>query len=140
MVPKTGLDYYAVEVLDVVLVTIYYLVFGFAASLGINHVIEIFDEDAGKYSQFSTLRLGLEIAAHAIVLAIVFYFLRSVVRLIPFPFDGIRNYDHSSLYEIDGGIVLVIVILFFQRQLIEKVGIFQNRLRELLGYGDVPDE
>lgn len=135
-----GPGYIAVEILDVVLVTIYYLIFGFAASLAINHVIEVFDEDAGKYSQFSTLRLGVEIAAHAIVLAVVFYFLRNFIRLIPFPCDGMRNYNHSSLYEIDGGIVLVIVILFFQRQLIEKVGIFQNRLREMLGYGDVPDE
>ncbi len=136
----SGFTYYAVEVFDVVLVTIYYLVFGFAASLAINHVIEIFDEDAGKYQKFSTLRLGTEIAAHSVVLAIVFYFLRNFIRLIPFPYDGLRNYNHSSLYEVDGGIVLVIVILFFQRQLIEKVGVFQNRLRELLGYGDVPDE
>jgi len=135
-----GLSYYAVEVFDVVLVTIYYLVFGFTASLAINHVIEVFDEDAGKYQKFSTLRLGVEIAAHAIVLAVVFYFLRNLIRLIPFPYDGLRNYDHSSLYEIDGGIVLVIVILFFQRQLIEKVGVFQNRMRELLGFNDVPDE
>ena len=134
------LGYYAVEILDVVLVTIYYLVFGFAASLGINRVIEIFDEDAGKYQKFSTLRLGVEITLHAIVLAVIFYFLRNVVRLIPFPFDGTRNYNHSSLYEIDGGIVLVIVILFFPRQLIEKVGILQNRLRELLGLNDVSDE
>ena len=138
--PASGLGYYAVELLDVVLVTIYYLVLGFAASLGINRVIEIFDEDAGEYSKFSTLRLGVEITLHAIVLAIVFYFLRKFIRLIPFPFDGARNYNHSSLYEIDGGIVLVIVILFFQRQLIEKVGIFQNRLRELLGLNDVSDE
>ena len=136
----SGPGYIAVEILDVVLVTIYYLVFGFAASIAINHVIEIFDEDAGKYQQFSTLRLGGEIAAHAVVLAIVFYALRKIVRYIPFPCDGMRSYNPSSLYEIDGGIVLVIVILFFQRQLIEKVGVFQNRLRELLGYGDVPDE
>ena len=111
--------------------------FGFAASLAINHVIEIFDEDA-DLTVLSTLRLGVEIAAHSIVLAIMFYFLRDFIRLIPFPYDGMRNYNHASLYE--GGIVLVIVILFFQRKLIEKVGIFQNRLRELLGYNDVSDE
>ena len=127
MPTPAGLNYYALEVVDVVFVTIYYLVFGFTASLLINRVIEIFDEDAGKYEKFSTLRLGIEITVHGIVLAVVFYFLRNFIRLIPFPWDGIRNYDHSSLYEIDGGIVLVIVILFFQRQLIEKVGIFQNR-------------
>jgi hypothetical protein len=76
---------------------------------------------------------------HVLVLALVFYFLRLLIRRIPFPWDGRRGYDHNALYEIDGGIVLVVVILFFQRRLIEKVGIFQNKVREFLGYDDVPD-
>ena len=125
---------------DVILVTLYYLVFGFLASLLVNHVLEIFDEDMDKYETFSTWRLGVEVGAHVIILAVVFYLLRLLIRRIPFPWDGRRGYDHSTLYEIDGGIVLVVVILFFQRRLIEKVGIFQNRIREALGYNDVPDQ
>lgn len=127
------------ETVDVLLVTLYYLVFGFAASLGVNHVLEVLDEEEGKYEKFSTARLGFEITLHVLILALVFYLLRIFIRAIPFPWDGRRGYDHSSLYEIDGGIVLVVVILFFQRRLIEKVGVFQNRLREALSYGDVPD-
>jgi hypothetical protein len=125
---------------DVILVTVYYLVFGFLASLVVNHVIELFDEDMDKYQSFPTWRLGLEVGAHVVVLSVVFYLLRLLIRHIPFPWDGRRGYDHSALYEIDGGIVLVVVILFFQRRLVEKVGIFQNRIREALGYNDVPDQ
>jgi hypothetical protein len=127
------------ESTDVVLVTVYYLVFGFLASLAINHVLEVLDDQESKDENRSTARLGLEIMIHVLVLALVFYFLRVLIRAIPFPWDGRRGYDHSSLYEIDGGIVLVVVILFFQRRLIEKVGTFQNRVRELLGYDDVAD-
>jgi hypothetical protein len=127
------------EATDVLLVTVYYLIFGFLLSLAINHVLEILDKEETKYETYSTFRLGLEIALHVCVLALMFYFLRLLIRTIPFPWDGRRGYDHSSLYEIDGGIVLVIVILFFQRQLIEKVGVFQNRVREALGYDDVAD-
>jgi hypothetical protein len=133
------LRYLLVESSDVVLVTFYYLVFGFLVSLAINHVLELFDEDESKYSQFSTTRLGFDITLHVLILALAFYFLRILIRNIPFPWDGRRGYNHSSLYEIDGGIVLVVVILFFQRRLIEKVGVFQNRIREALGYNDVPD-
>ena len=125
---------------DVILVTVYYLVFGFMASLAVNHLIELFDEDIDKYQSFPTWRLGLEVGAHVVVLSVVFYLLRLLIRRIPFPWDGRRGYDHSALYEIDGGIVLVVVILFFQRRLVEKVGIFQNRIREALGYNDVPDQ
>ena len=127
------------ESTDVVLVTVYYLVFGFAASLAINHVLEVLDDQESKDENRSTARLGLEITAHVLVLALVFYFLRVLIRAIPFPWDGRRGYDHSALYEIDGGIVLVVVILFFQRRLIEKVATFQNRVREILGYDDVAD-
>jgi hypothetical protein len=99
----------------------------------------VLDDQENKDEARSTLRLGIEITAHVIILALVFYFLRVLIRAIPFPWDGRRGYNHSALYEIDGGIVLVVVILFFQRRLIEKVGTFQNRVRELLGYDDVPD-
>jgi len=127
------------ETTDVVLVSVYYLVFGFIASLGVNHVLEMLDKAEEKYEKYSTARLGFEIGLHVLVLAVIFYFLRVLIRHIPFPWDGQRGYNHSALYEIDGGIVLVVVILFFQRRLIEKVGAFQNRVREALGYGDVPD-
>jgi hypothetical protein len=131
---------FLLESADVILVSVYYLVFGFLASLLVNHFLEVFDEDSDKYQTFSTWRLGLEVGAHVVLLAIVFYLLRVFIRRIPFPWDGRRGYDHSALYEIDGGIVLVVVILFFQRRLIEKVGVFQNRIREALGYNDVPDQ
>lgn len=132
-------DHILLEATDVLLVTIYYLIFGFITSLALNHLLEILDAQETKYENFSTARLGLEITLHVCVLALVFYFLRVLIRAIPFPWDGRRGYDHSALYEIDGGIVLVIVILFFQRQLIEKVGVFQNRLRAALGYEAVAD-
>ncbi len=131
--------HFALESVDVLLVTVYYLVFGFLASLAINHILEVLDAAEDKYEKRSTALLGLEITVHVLVLALVFYLLRIVIRNIPFPWDGQRGYNHSALYEIDGGIVLVVVILFFQRRLIEKVGVFQNRVRGALGYNSVPD-
>lgn len=131
--------HFAIESFDVLLVTVYYLVFGFLASLAVNHILEKIDIAEDKFEQRSTALLGLEITVHVLVLAFVFYFLRVLIRAIPFPWDGARGYNHSALYEIDGGIVLVVVILFFQRRLIERVGVFQNKVRAALGYGAVAD-
>jgi hypothetical protein len=133
------MPHYLLEATDVLLVTFYYLVFGFLASLAINHVLEVLDTRESKDEERSTILLGVEITAHVLVLALIFYFLRVLIRGIPFPWDGRRGYNHAALYEIDGGIVLIVVILFFQRRLIEKVGVFQNKVREYLGYDDVPD-
>lgn len=131
------LRYHGIELLDVGAVTIYYLIFGFAASLALDHLLNNISDKEEKYESYSTARLGIEITIHIVLLSLVFYGLRLFIRKIPFPFDGRANYNHSALYEIDGGVVLVFVILFFQRQLIEKVGVFQNRIREALGLRDV---
>jgi hypothetical protein len=128
-----------IESVDVVLVTLYYLIFGFIASLLVDRVLTTLDAAEDASETRSTFRLGADITLHTLVLAMVFYFLRQLIRAIPFPWDGNRGYDHSTLYEIDGGIVLIVVILFFQRRLIEKVGAFQNRVREFLGYAGVAD-
>ena len=125
---------YLLETADVLLVTVYYLVFGFLISLLVNRVLDYFDDN--QYNERSTLRLGVEIFAHILFLSVVFYFLRNFIKILPSPW----RFNNTSLYEIDGGIVLVFVILFFQRLLIEKVGVFQNRLRQDLGFSVVADE
>jgi hypothetical protein len=125
-------------VTDLTFVTMYYLVIGFVVSLVLNHVIEILD--TRNYKDLPTWQLGLEIAAHTLVLSIAFYVIRNVVRRIPYPFDGAGGYQHQMLYELDGGIVFSFLILFFQRNLIEKISIFQNRVRTALGYTEVVAE
>ncbi len=125
-------------VTDLTFVTAYYLVIGFIVSLVLNHVIEILD--TRNYKDLPTWQLGLEITAHTLVLSIAFYIIRNIVRRIPYPFDGAGGYKHELLYELDGGIVFSFLILFFQRNLIEKISIFQNRIRTMLGYTAVVAE
>jgi hypothetical protein len=117
---------------DLTFVTTYYLVIGFVVSLLLNHLIELLD--TRNFKDLPTWQLGLEIAAHTVVLSIAFYVIRNVVRRIPYPFDGTGGYQHELLYEIDGGIVFSFLVLFFQRNLTEKISIFQNRVRNALGY------
>jgi len=125
-------------VTDLTFVTAYYLVIGFIVSLLLNHVIEVLD--TRSYKNMPTWQLGLEIATHTVVLSIAFYIIRNIVRRIPYPFDGAGGYQHQMLYELDGGIVFSFLILFFQRNLIEKISIFQNRVRTALGYTTVVAE
>ncbi len=125
-------------VTDLTFVTMYYLTIGFVVSLLLNHVLEVLD--TRNYKEMPTWQLGAEIAAHTVVLSIAFYVIRNIVRRIPYPFDGAGGYQHELLYELDGGIVFSFLILFFQRNLIEKISIFQNHVRNALGYTAVVAE
>jgi len=123
---------------DLTFVTTYYLVIGFVVSLLLNHIIETLD--TRNFKDLPTWQLGLEITAHTLVLSIAFYMIRNIVRCIPYPFEGAAGYKHELLYELDGGIVFSFLVLFFQRNLIEKISIFQNRVRTAIGYTAVVAE
>jgi len=42
--------------------------------------------------------------------------------------DGVAGFQHTRLKELDGGEVMALVLILFQRNLIDKVFYFVNRL------------
>jgi len=54
--------------------------------------------------------------------------LRNLVNLIPFPLNGVAGFDHSRLKELEGGEVLAVVLILFQRNLVDKVTYFVNKV------------
>lgn len=55
------------------------------------------------------------------LLCLVGYYSRSLVRKVPFIFDGVFGYDHSRLKEIQGGVVIAYAIFAMQEGLDERV-------------------
>jgi hypothetical protein len=64
-------------------------------------------------------------------LGIIAYVLRNLVKLIPFPLDGVAGFHHERLKELDGGEVMALVLILFQRNLIDKVLYFVKRVLEI---------
>jgi hypothetical protein len=116
----------AVKILDIGLVTIYFFVLGLAAAKGFDAVMGEFHED--NFKDVPIWRLFLEIIAQLFALGIIAYVLRNLVRLIPFPLDGVAGFHHQRLKELDGGEVMALVLILFQRNLIDKVLYFVKRV------------
>jgi len=116
----------AVKLLDIGLVTIYFFVLGLAAAKAFDAVMGDFNED--NFKDVPLWRLFLEIVAQLFALGIIAYILRNLVRLIPFPLDGVAGFHHQRLKELDGGEVMALVLILFQRNLIDKVLYFVKRV------------
>lgn len=72
------------------------------------------------YEHKSTVSLVLEICIHVILLGILAYLVRIIVKNIPFPLEGLYGYSHLRLKETDGG-VFYALILMFQYHMQEKI-------------------
>ena len=119
----------AVKLLDIGLVTIYFFVLGLAAAKGFDAIMGEFKEE--NFDKVPIWRLFLEIVTQLFALGIIAYILRNLVKLIPFPLDGVAGFHHNRLKELDGGEVMALVLILFQRNLIDKVLYFVKRVLEI---------
>ncbi len=122
-------EFLLAKVLDIGLVTVYYFFFGILIALGIDRVLGKFKEE--NYKDVNTLRLAGEICIHLFALGILAYALRNLIGFIPFPLEGFGGFHHKQLKEIDGGIIISFVLIFFQSNLNDKIAYFNNRMRSL---------
>ena len=124
-----------VKLLDIGLVTVYFFVLGLAAAKAFDGVMGDFDEE--NYQKISMLQLFVEIVLQLFALGVISYVLRYIVRLIPFPLDGVAGFHHNRLKELDGGEVMALVLILFQHNLINKVLYFVKRVLNIKVPGKV---
>jgi hypothetical protein len=114
------------KLLDIGLVTVYYFFIGFVLSALIDDQLGDFSDE--NYEKTSTLWIVLEIVTHLFALGIVSYVIRNVIERIPYPLEGYGGFHHIRLKEIQGGIVLSFVLLFFQKNLNDKILYLKKRV------------
>ena len=123
-VPFTA-TFLAVKLLDIGLVTTYYFVIGVLFAKLFDKFYGTFDSE--DYKHVGNARLLGEILLHLFILGIVAYALRNIVELIPFPLEGVAGFRHERLKELEGGHILAIVLILFQKNLMSKVKFFVER-------------
>ena len=114
------------KLLDIGLVTVYYFFIGFVLSALIDDALGEFNTD--NYKNTSTLWIVLEIIVHLFSLGILSYVMRNLIERIPYPLEGYGGFHHIRLKEIQGGIVLSFVLLFFQKNLNDKILYLKKRV------------
>jgi len=123
-VPFTA-TFLGVKLLDIGLTTTYFFVIGILAAKGFDTLFG--DLDHEEYRTRSLWLLFIEIVLHLFLLGVVAYALRNIIELIPYPLHGVAGYDHFRLKELEGGEVMALVLILFQKNLHAKVLYFVNR-------------
>jgi hypothetical protein len=112
----------AIKLLDIGYVTFLYFMFGLVFAKGFDLLYGDFDKQ--KYKNQPKWKLFLEIILHVFTIGVTAYILRNLIELIPFPLDGVAGFRHSRLKELEGGHILTVVLILFQKNLEEKVKYF----------------
>lgn len=104
-----------IKVFDISLLGNYYFFMAVIISYLINKLFEKYEKE--KYKKKSTLLIFTEIFLRVSLLVISVYFIRNIINIIPFPFDGYEGYDHHRVKERNGVVILAFAILIFQSDL-----------------------
>ena len=119
----------AVKLFDIGYVTFLFFTFGLVFAKGFDLLYGKFKKD--KYKKESKWKLLFEIVVHVFAIGVVAYILRNVVELIPFPLEGVAGFRHSLLKELEGGHIMTVVLILFQKNLEEKVKYFGESVLEI---------
>lgn len=93
--------FYTVKVLSIFLLSVVYFIVGSLLSLLLNESLP--EENVRKWS---TPRLIATLAMVFGMIGVVFYFLRNLIKRMPFFLDGYYGFQYSMLREASGGIIV----------------------------------
>lgn len=116
------------KVLDLGLISFYYIVFALIFSVILNYLTRIYDKTMGvPPEQKSTGRLVFEVTANIFFVAVAFWVIRNIVERIPFPFDGLGGFQHSRLNRSSTDVIATLTLILFQTELRQKINMLNER-------------
>ena len=99
------------SVLDGTLVSIYFVLFGLLYIKFINVISPMKDDLKKKFVKENRAIIFLEVCYSLATIAIAYSIIHSVVKKIPFPFDGLYGYNHVDS-EVKGAEIITTFILY----------------------------
>jgi hypothetical protein len=124
------------KILDIGLVTVYYFLAASLTSLLLDSALGPFKAPHLKSDKTADLyeiaQLCFEVILQFFFIGVLIYAMRNVVEHIPFPLEGVGGFQHSRLKEIDEAFVFIVVFMFYQKHLENKLYFLRDQLALLL--------
>jgi hypothetical protein len=120
------------ELLESIQFGLAYLVIGFGVGVGLDYSFPYYDE------KISTKALFLEVALQCLLLIILTFYLRKLVKIMPFLFvidftgTGKTSYKPYQAEEYGGEVIIALVFLGAQFNLIKKLDLLSRRFYKWL--------
>jgi hypothetical protein len=123
----------AIKLTDIAFITIIYFVLGMLGASLVDSILGDFDEEHAKKTPI--WQTWLELFLQMSLLGICIYIARNVIRIIPFPLNGLYGFDHFRMKELDSEFIFAFPFIFFQNHFTKKLQHLYNRLRDQGTYG-----
>lgn len=117
-----------IKLIDIAWITLVYFILAAVAGLGFEKYYGSFDSK--KYDTYSDFQLILDTAWHIALVGIVCYIARNTVPLIPFPFEGVRGFQHARVKEVANATVFTVIVVAFQPHLQDKIKYTSKRIKQ----------
>jgi hypothetical protein len=115
------------KILDIMYLNFIFTFYGLCCAYIIDYMYKKFNMDFNhdKYSKKSTYLIYIEIVTNIWINSIIVYIMRNILEHIPFPLDGMYNFEHKKVGELKNGISFSFFFIIFQIN-------FNNKLRFLI--------
>ena len=121
-----NLGFRFVKMIDISIITVIYFAVGFLAAKAIDKITEPFDKK--KEQQVTIWETCINLVFYLITTAIIVYILRNLIELIPSPLEGLYNFQHLRVKELRSAQMLTFSILYYQKNLQDKLKYLYNKL------------
>lgn len=129
-------EFLAAKTTDIALSSLYYFLFALTASMALNFLTEFYDSYTVKNNKKSLTRLSFEVFFNIFFIVFMFWVIRNVVEVIPFPLEGYGGYAHAKLSLPTILILTSVTMVFFQTTLMDKVRQLNERMFAALRISD----
>jgi len=125
----------SIKIMDIAFICVIASIFSYIFSLGFNNIFS-FNKD-NYIKSCGKAKLGGMLLLEFALLGISFYIIRVIVRLVPFPLDGVKGwnappdfkgYDHCKLKEYNSPFVISLVMLLMLQDILKQKILFFTRL------------
>ena len=114
-------SFLAIKLIAIVYFSLFYFIIGFTSSLGLNKLVSKEEDKEKTEKEPSMIRLFLECILIFSVVSLIFYFLRKIIKHIPYPLEGFFGFQTKRLKELNGVALLAPIFMTYQVNFVGKL-------------------
>ena len=119
--------YYTVKAFSISYIYVLQFILSFVVALALNKMFK--DFDPSKADKQTPIVIVLEIMGQLILVGVLSFIIRNITSLFPYPLEGVYGVETSRIKEFASAPLIPFILLFFYRNLKDKMSYLFNRLK-----------